>query len=373
MLLPRSEMFPTLALDFLNGCKLAITNSMPDGIDPKFIVEGIGNATDSSLLKIAEKFILQEVVDITLAFCGSSNLTDLIQIFDNYKKPLIRIDLGGSVLKKDQISPYVLHHTLNMWQSAHAAGKFAAQQKGKKVSIIASMYDGGYHLAASFVKAYTNEGGEVVSYYGGPMDYKSESFSAMVEGIREAQPDVIFGLFSYKEGKKIFDILAKSDLNGKIPILVIPAMTDETIHTEDHMIENVHSIASWAFDDELPEMQNFNKDYKKTHEVLPNIISLLGFEAGLTITHCISSEGKMASKLAEVLQNKTLETPRGKLTYNAMNESQLETFKLRQFHFNKTKYRNAMIDTIDAIYSGKLYEEFQELPEPAWQNPYLCT
>ena len=94
ILLPRSEMFPTLALDFLNGCKLAFKNSLADGMSPDFIVEGIGNATDSSLLKIAEKFILQEEVDITLAFCGSFYLTDLIRIFDSYKKPLIHIDLG---------------------------------------------------------------------------------------------------------------------------------------------------------------------------------------------------------------------------------------------------------------------------------------
>ena len=373
ILLPRSEMFPTLALDFLNGCKLAFKNSMPDGMSQNFIVEGIGNATDSSLLKIAEKFILQEDVDITLAFCGSFYLTDLIQIFNSYKKPLIRIDLGGSVLTKEHLSPYVLHHTLNIWQSAHAAGKYAAHNYGKKVSVMTSIYDGGYHLAASFVKGYTDEGGEISSYYGGPMDYKSENFLTMVEGIREAQPDVIFGLFSFKEGNKIFDVLAKSDLNGKIPILVIPVMTDETINTEDHNIENVHSVASWAFDDENPMMQDFVKDYKKNHEVLPNIIGLLGYEVGLTVTNCITSEGKIASKLSETLQKTNTETPRGKLYYNAMNESQLQTFKLRKFQYNETKYHNTVIDTLDATYSEKLYKDFEELPEPAWQNPYICT
>ena len=55
------------------------------------------------------------------------------------------------------------------------------------------------------------------------------------------------------------------------------------------------------------------------------------------------------------------------------NESQIERFKVRKFQFNKTKYHNHVIDTIDASYSEKLYEEFEGLPEPAWQNPYICT
>lgn len=373
ILLPRSDMFPTLAMDFLNGLKLAFENSSAQGTPPQFIVEGVGNAVDPGLLKTAEKLILQEDVDLTIAFCGYNNLTELVSIFNNYKKPLIRIDLGGTVLTQEQTSPYALHHTLNLWQSAYTAGTYVPENLGKRVSVIASIYDGGYHLAAGFVKGLADAGGEVCSYYGGPMDYKSESFSAMVEEIREAKPEVIFGLFSYKEGKKIFDVLAKSDLNGKVPILVIPVMTDETINTENYKLEKVYSIASWAFDDENPEMRNFVAAYEKLHEAVPNIISLLGYEAGLTVSSCISSEGKIAAKLSESLQNKAIATPRGELNYNAMNESQLEAFKLRKFQFNETKYHNTVIDSIGAAVSEKLYQDFQELPEPAWQNPYICT
>ena len=195
----------------------------------------------------------------------------------------------------------------------------------------------------------------------------------MVEGIEKVQPDVIFALFSYKEGNKIFDILANSDFNGKIPIMAIPLMTDETINTEDHHIDNVHSIASWSFDDESDSMQAFVKNYTKDFENAPNIMGLLGFEVGLTISSCITSEGSIASKLTEMLQDKTIKTPRGTLKYNAMNESQIDTLKLRKFQFNKVKYHNTIIDTLDASYAAELYETFEELPYSGWQNPYICT
>lgn len=373
ILLPRSDMFPTLARDFLNGFKLSLKKSMTHEFTPQFIVESVGNAADDNLLKVAEKMILQEEVDLTITFCSVFKLRELVTIFHNYKKPLIHVDLGGSVLKKEHTSPYILHHTLNLWQSAYAAGIYAAHNFGKKAAVAASFYDGGYHFTEGFVRGFTNEGGSIVNYYVGPMDYKAETFENMLGGIEESQPDVVFALFSYNEGKKIFDILAKSKLNGAIPIMAIPLMTDETINTENYQIENVRSVASWAFDDESDQMQDFLKDYQHAHENAPNIMGLLGFEVGLTISGCINSEGKIASKLKDELRQKLIDTPRGALIYNDMNESQLDTFKLRKFQFNKVKYHNTVIDTIDASFSENLYSEFENLPYSGWQNPYICT
>jgi len=373
LLLPRSDMFPTLGMDLMNGLKLAIANSGKTDISPNFIVEGIGNAVDASLLKTAEKFILQEDVAITIAFCGNNQLTELIGIFSNYKKPLIHLDLGGIVLKKEHTSPFVLHHTLNSWQSAYAMGMYAAKELGKKAAMIASIYDGAYHMSAALLEGFGKDGGTVTNYYVSPMDYKTESFEGMVTGIRESSPDVIFALFSYKEGQKVFDVLANSDLNGTIPILAIPYMTDESVNTEDLKIENVKSVATWSFDDEHAEMHDFVGKYLAAYEEAPNIMGLLGFEAGLTLSNCISSEAKIASKLADTLQNKTIMTPRGNLQYNDFNESQIDSFKVREFKYNNTKYHNTVVDTLDTSFSETLYASFENLPNPGWQNPYICT
>ena len=54
VLLPRSDMFPTLAMDFLNGLKLSLKN-LDTSIKPQFLIEGIGNGSDKSFLKTAKK------------------------------------------------------------------------------------------------------------------------------------------------------------------------------------------------------------------------------------------------------------------------------------------------------------------------------
>jgi branched-chain amino acid transport system substrate-binding protein len=371
VLLPRSDMFPALGMDFLNGLKLSLRKS--DALIPKFIIEGIGNATDKNLLKTAEKLVLQEEVDITISFCSVYFLQELVKMYDSYKKPLIHLDLGGSALKKEHTSPYVLHHTLNLWQSAYAAGIYAAKNFGKKAFVAASFYDGGYHLTEGFVRGFAKEGGVITGFHVGSSNYETDNAQIMIDKIKEAKPDVLFALFSYTEGKKIFDDLAKSDLNGSLPIMALPLMTDETINTENHQLDNVHSIASWCFDDVNLPMKEFLSSYEQAYSEAPNIMSLLGYETGLTISTSISSHGKITPKLKEVVQQKIIETPRGSLTYNDFNESQLENFKLRKFQFNQVKYHNTVVNNIDASFSEKLYKEFEEVPYHGWQNPYICT
>jgi len=373
ILLPRSDMFPTLALDFLNGCKLAFKKSMHTSSIPIFIVEGIGTGAEASMLKTAEKLILQENVDVTIAFCGEHHLAELVKIFDNYKKPLIHVDLGGFILRKEFNSPHVLHHNLNLWQSAFQSGSFAAQKFGKKVSVIASTYDGGYHMGAAFSESFGAAGGSVVSYYVSPMDYKTETFEKMVSEIEAAKPDFIYAIFSYKEGKKIFDVLSKSKINGQIPILAIPLMTDESFNSENLDLENVHSIASWSFDDEHVQMKEFVTEYDSSYDGKPTIIGLLGYEVGITLSECISSEGKVPSELVEFFKGKSWEAPRGVISYGTRNESQVTNYKMRKFEFNEVGYHNLVVENLDAQIDKKLYEKLEDLPAVAWHNPYICT
>lgn len=372
LLLPRSDMFPTLALDFLNGLKLTLKSSDSANL-PQFIIEGIGNAADNSLLKVAEKMILQEDVDITISFCGIFKLKELVAIFNSYKKPLIHLDLGGNVFKKEHISEYVLHHTLNLCESTYASGVYAAKNFGKNAALAISFYDGGYHLAESFAKGFTENGGNIVYTYVSPMEYKSETFETMIKGIESSKSDVVFGLFSYKEAIKVFEAVANSQLNGKIPFICIPLMTDECNNTKNYNLDNVYSLASWAFEEETPEMRNFNSSYSKKHENNPNIFSLLGYETGLIVHKSMNDQGEIPSKISESLKSKKIQTPRGELIFNNFNDSQVNEFKIRKFHFINTNYQNTVAGTIDASISENLKEKFEELPLTGWQNPYICT
>ncbi|NNE27170.1 MAG: ABC transporter substrate-binding protein [Saprospiraceae bacterium] len=372
ILLPRSDMFPTLAMDFLNGLKLGLNKSGISNM-PELVIESIGNAADQLVIKVAEKMILQEEVNLTIAFCGEHQLKELNTLFTAYKKPLLHIDLGGHVQKKEIISPYVLHHTLNLWQSAYAAGVYAANTFGKKAAVAASFYDGGYHLTHGFVSGFTNNGGQIESYYVGPMDYKNETFDSMITKVSEADADVLFTLFSFKEGNKIFDKLSQSELNGKLPIMAFPLMTDEQMNIRNYNLQDVYSAASWAFDDETDLMRSFNTKYTDHYKDEPNIIALMGYEAGLIIDTTLKHNTSMTPQIGEYMRSQHINSPRGTFSFNSYNEPQIDIFKIRKFNFNNVKFHNTVIDTMELPGIEKLYTKFETLPASSWKNPYICT
>ena len=373
ILLPRSDMFPTLAMDFLNGLKLAFKTSGGDLFIPKLLIESVGNATGKTLLQIAEKMILQEDVTLVISFCGIFNLKELAGIFNAYKKSLIHVDLGGNVLKEEHTNPYVIHHTLNLWQSSYFSGVYAANTFGKNVALAISFYDGGYHLAESFVMGFTENGGNIVYTYVSPMDYKSESFETMIDGIQKSNPDFVYLLFSYNEGQKVFDVISKSSLNGKIPFLVSPLMTEENSNSENYNLNNVFSVAYWAFDEESTLMKNFQANYSALYNNNPNVIGLLGYEVGLTVFSCIGKNRDIPAKIGDFVKSQISESPRGDLTFSHYTESKVSFNKVRQFLFADNQYRNTVVKTIHLSNQEELYDKFKDLPYSGWQNPYLIT
>ena len=368
-LLPRSEMFPTLSKDFLNGFKLGTGET----ISASFYIESIGNATGDSIIQKAEKLILQDEVDLTISFCSHSKLKELAGIFNAYKTPLIVADLGANVLKEEHVNPFVVYHSLYLWQSFYAAGVYAAKTFGKKAAITVSFYDGGYQLAESFIKGFTDFGGNVTFAYVSPFDYKSESFENMIKGIQQSNSDVLFSLFSFKEGDKVMNAMDLAKINNTIPIVASPLLTSELHENPFQNLNQVYSIASWSFDDSIQEMIQFKSDYSEAFQALPTIFSLLGYEIGLLTKTTIHENKNLPANIGEFAQTTEITTPRGKINYLLYNESQVQENKIRHLIYRNNQYQNQVKEKIKLGDWNTQYQHFKDLPETGWQNPYIIT
>lgn len=373
ILLPRSDMYSTLARDFMNGLKLFLNGKESLKGQIEFVIESVGTASDDTVIKTAEKQLLQEEVDLTLAFCGNSLLDQLVDLFTGYKKPLIHIDLGGNILKKRHVSPYVVHHSLNMAHAAAALGAYAAEHLGKKVALLSSFYDGGYQMAAGFDQGFASNGGNIAMQHVSPMAYKEQNMEEVLQAVENSGADVIFCLYSYKEGNHMWQALTNSSLNGKLPIVTTPIMTDESIVDKNYGVQKVQSVASWSFDDDTPAMTTFIKNHKDQYDEQPNIFGLLGYEIGLLLAHVLEAGNSVPKNLGEYMKSQVLHTPRGHIFFNAYNESQPKEFKLRNFEYNQITYHNLVVDTIENQKSETLNQHFEEQQFSGWINPYICT
>ncbi|MCE4564243.1 ABC transporter substrate-binding protein [Maribellus sp. CM-23] len=373
ILLPRSDMFPTLPLDFLNGFRLALSVRGDNAEAPKLLIESIGNATGDSVLKTAEKMILQENVDLTISFCGIFHLRELVEAFTAYKKNLIHIDFGGNIINREHVSPFVIHHSLNLWQSAYRAGETAALEIGKNAAVAASFYDGGYHLVESFVRGFTAKGGTIIFPYVAPFDYKSESYQNLVDGLQYHKPDFVYSLFTHKEGQKVLKVLSEKLGNKDLPFIWSPLIDLRDEVSKDYALKRILSFSTWNFNSDEPEMQSFQNAHTKKFSCPPNLINLLGYEAALTVLNSVDSSGKLPPELGAFSSGLLTRGPRGELTYNSYHESQTPAHFVQQYDFTEQPYSRTVIKTLALNGEEKLYEQFKDLPVSGWQNPYIIT
>ena len=150
-------------------------------------------------------------------------------------------------------------------------------------------------------------------------------------------------------------------------------MTDESLIVNDFYPNKMHSIASWAFDDNSILMKNFCSDYKNQFEESPTIFSLLGYEVGNIILNCNQSEDKFPSKIGDYIKMQNLVSPRGTIQYTEYNESLPETFKIRKLEKVNGNYQNLVIEIVDSSSSEIIYKKMENIPNTGWKNPYICT
>jgi branched-chain amino acid transport system substrate-binding protein len=364
VLLPTSEYYTVLASDFLNGLKLSFSrNDLPI---PTLLFESVGTATNDSILKIAEKFIIQDEIDLAVGFCGIKQVEKLYGLFDAYQKSFIHTDLGANIYEPILKSDYNICQSFNLWQAMYYAGYYSSESIGKNVAMTSSFYEAGYQLFYAFFNGVIQNGGQIVHNHLVGADYKTHDFGQMISEVKNVSPDVVLNLFSYKEGEMAYHKMVESGIMDEQCFVYNPLMAD--IFTKDNSPKNhLITVNPFYVESESDFMKSYQTKYKKS----PNEIALLGFETGLTIQQSMQIDPEFEHPIAQNLKNLAYETPRGKLSLNAYNELQIDCFTLIETKANQTSYNR--IDLGDNTFYPKADSIRHELTSGGWFNPYMCT
>ena len=119
-------------------------------------------------------------------------------------------------------------------------------------------------------------------------------------------------------------------------------------------------------------MNNFKNSYLSKFNNLPNIIGLLGYEVGLTVSKCIET-GNIPALLGDCIKLVEIESPRGKLIFSGFNESVIPINKIFQYQFSEKVSKPKFLKEIEINNQEELYKKFEPLPYSGWQNPYIIT
>lgn len=376
-LLPRSTFYDTIGFDLFEGLRSGLKNLGKDEI--KIIIENIGFGTDKQqCYRGAEKLVLEENVDIVVAYIGHRMAELLKPLFLASRKILLVLDAGANMPQEWPTCSSLFFHSLQnafgAWLTAQKALKDGYQDGG----MVTNYYDGGYLHTYSISKGFESLNGKIL--FNHATGFKPEDFTMepLQNHLDQHPNSVLLSLFSGDFTQLYFKELKKWFTNKDVPVYLSPFGLEET------MLENavfpgnkVSGIAAWSKKLHNPENKIFIDTITETGRSA-NLFSLLGWESASIVNkilELVTTYKNDTSSIATELKSFEFESPRGTISFDSKTNTTLAPLYEVEV---KEKEGNCEIEVCGEVADVK--EEFEvfsslalENTVSAWFNSYTCN
>lgn len=307
VLLPRSTEYPAMGFDLLDGLRLHLKRL---GVDAKITTESIGFGEDPEQNHArAEKLVLQDDVQVLIAYATSLNAEALYSFAQTANKPIIFLDAGMEVFEAPS-SPLCYHITLQGLAACKYLGREAGKGERKVISAI-SFLDAGYRCSWTFSKGIEESGGSICGNY--VSLYKDAEFTLapFTQLIEAGEAQAVTAAFSSYLAKLFFEHLSQADaITRSLPFYCSPFMADEQLlNTFPFSGGTFHTAVTWATSLNNEENKIFIETMKQEKNKTANLFHLLGWEAAIAVQHLLSNG-------VNALNGWSYSSPRGKVVFD---------------------------------------------------------
>lgn len=366
LLLPRSSDYPSLGFDILDGLRYHLTKAGHG--DARFLTENIGFGEDHAAnYAKAEKLLLQDNVEVVIAYSNATNAANLYALADIAGKPFIFLDPDMQVPETSG-HPFCYHISLQGVHACRLAG-YMAGEKNRKVLMATSFYDGGYRGPWGYVRGLEAAGGTICGNY--VSGYKEAEFSIdqYMNLLQHSGAESVAACFSsYLANLFIKALKEKDSAATALPFYCSPFMAEEGLLSQcDFPGGTYYAIVPWGTRLQGEEQQVFIDTITRAKKKQPNIFHLLGWEAA---SLCLqnSLEGNYS------LGGFTYNSPRGRVTVHP--DTHYTYAPLYKAEIRAGEQGKCALHLGDAIPVEAADHEAIHNDKPGagsgWKNNYLC-
>jgi branched-chain amino acid transport system substrate-binding protein len=377
MLLPRSSLYPSLAVDLVSGIKSAFNTYGIDNIQLYYENIGFGEV-EANVYSKTEKMLLQDDVMLVIAYMDYMEAYKLEPLFASMNKLLLVLDPGGHIPTDWNTSPFCYAISLQAALGSRMTGNLAAKEGAVKPVFATSFYEGGYLQCFAYQKGIEKGGGQIQSHLVVPFKLEEFDINPLHDIVKQRQPDSILAQFSAEAGAVFFKKYIHTGLQNQLKFYSSPFMLEETwLETIDYPFDHITGYVTWLRNLSNETNLLFLNKIEETSQKKGTIFSMLGWEAAqfvIAFSRIINNYKKISLAQSE-LENLSIETPRGLLMMHADTH-----------HFIAPMYLVEIIKNKEGRCSLKLIsekksttEEFElhvaDKPEGVfskWTNTYLC-
>ena len=377
VLLPQSKQYKTLDRDFIRGLKL-------DSLEVLYCIESISLGADERLIidKI-QKLHYQEEVSIIIGFFGHHKLSDVFEYASNHDILLIASDLGATLPYQLPTLKGVYCNSYGLHESSHLLGHYLNKMEYKNIMSSTSYYDSGYGFLDAIAHAFEENDTAFSGHYITPFYPRENETQLMQEHIDTYNPDVVCAFHSGIYTQEHSGFLKENRLLEKYPYYLSSFCFDPQLLSTNYM-ERLFVVSSWLENEHcaavtLEASANFQfiTNYQTTHEKLPTVFSLLGYESALIIKALLKSTSQINNiqLLIDAMDALNIEGPRGNIRFAP--ETHRTTFDHYIYAVSTDDMGSAsLIKTETLANNGNFIKKIVNTPTPfkagGWQNAYLC-
>lgn len=306
VLLPRSTEFPAMGFDLLDGIRTRL-QLLGHG-DSQFFTQNTGFGDDSSVtISAAERMIMENDVQLIIAYSTSLNAEQLYGLADTTGRPFLFIDAGMEFFELPP-NPNCFHITLQGLEACVRSGA-AAGNGGRTVFSASSFLDGGYRSVWAFEKGLQAAGGAFsghsVSHYL-PAEFTLAPLTQHIAG-GHAQA-VLASYSSYLVPLFMNRLKDEPEAARSLPFYCSPFMADETLlQPVPFPGGTFHTVVPWATSLANAANDEFLATILAEKKKKANLFHLLGWEAA-TAAQQLLAHG------AAAMPGWSYESPRGTVT-----------------------------------------------------------
>jgi len=269
----------TLAVEAINsgagisGKKLSII-SRDDTSDPKKAAAG------------TRDLIEKEKIDFMVG--GLSAGTQLFINEEMKKAGLLFISIGQSneITTAKHLGPYTFHEALTPYMTVWGMGKWVFENLGKKIFIVMSDYEWGWHILSAYEVLAKEAGAQIVGVAKIPFPAKaSNDFSKHFPAILKAKPEVLIAANFGADQLKFIEDVNTAGLQRKMSIVntlsELPVMERISPEKATGLYWGGHFY--WGLKDMLPEANNFVSLYTKRFNGVPSGYAAYGYSGAMEL------------------------------------------------------------------------------------------
>jgi branched-chain amino acid transport system substrate-binding protein len=379
LLFPRSDVYPLIGAEFLEGIKTQLANKgMADQVN--FLTESIGfGGSEKEVYGKTEKLLMMDNADLLIAFIDEKILELIKPLILAANRVCVVVNTGANHPTNWVPQPNIIHLTLHHSFLCAVSGSNAAQgQKNKEAAVCSSFYDCGYMHLLSMVNEFVSGSGVIKYNYINKQKLKEElAFPDLIQFLADNKSvKTLLSIYDTKIASAFYNQLNGWDDAASLDVYVSPMMLEEKALSslQEGFTFSVQGYLPWHITAPGNANAAFISTYQTNHKKAPSMFSLLGWETGLIlheIIHDNAVDFRNADDVIASLLSKNIDSPRGEMT---LDEATLY-YVARAIRCHIAPGSNEL----KMEYNVPLQSEWEEFSAKnvegnisGWTNTYLC-